>query len=137
MEIENIQNSAIWILDSGCTKNMTGNLGIIHDIQPYPRDLGVRIVDGTLAQIKGIGRVKVTPSITLFTVIYVPKLSCNLLFVSQLTRYMNWEVIIGARSCEFQDLSLGKMIDKADFMDGLYRLQGGPTSYKSALSSGV
>ncbi|CAN1239575.1 hypothetical protein LINGRAPRIM_LOCUS2415 [Linum grandiflorum] len=51
------RDNSVWILDSGCTDNMTGNLSVIEDLQPFPTNSGVRIADGTLAPIKGVGRV--------------------------------------------------------------------------------
>ena len=116
---------------------MTGNLNLLWDIQPYPKNLGVRIADGTLAPIQGVGKVKVIPSMTLFPVLFVPKLNCNLISVSQLTRDLKCEVVLCDGMCEFQDSNLGKMIGRADLVEGLYVLKGAASSYKAALSSQI
>ena len=58
-----------WIVDSGATDNMTGCKDIIQNFQPYPMDRGVKIADGTLASIAGVGLVHVTPTLTLFPVL--------------------------------------------------------------------
>ena len=132
-----IQDDSMWILDSGCTDHMTGNLNLLWDIQPYPKNSGVQIAYGTLAPIQGVGKVKVSPSMTLFPVLFVPKLNCNLMSVSQLTRDLKCEVVFGDGICEFQDSTLGKMIGRADLVEGLYVLKGAASSYKAALSSQI
>ncbi|CAN1305751.1 Copia protein [Linum perenne] len=103
---------------------MTGDISIIQNLQPYPKNAGVRIADGTLAPIKGVGRVYVNSSLTLFPVLYVPQLRCNLVSVSQITQDLKCAVVFGIGTCEFQEVTSGRTIGKAELSDGLYLLHG-------------
>ena len=75
-----------WIIDSGCSDHMTGFKEVLTEFQSYPKKAGVRIADGTLSAVEGIGRVRINHDIELFPVLYVPKLSCSLISISQITR---------------------------------------------------
>ncbi|KAF7814678.1 Retrovirus-related Pol polyprotein from transposon RE1 [Senna tora] len=46
----------------------------------------VKIADGTMVKVSGIGSVKISANLTLLNVLHMPTLTCNLLFVSKLTR---------------------------------------------------
>ena len=67
----------------------------------------------------GIGSVKLTDNITLFSVLHVPHLTYNLLSVRQLTRSRQCVALFTDVSCVFQDLS-GKTIGTAREFEGLY-----------------
>ncbi|CAI0419402.1 unnamed protein product, partial [Linum tenue] len=47
-----------WIVDSGCSDHMTGNKELLSDYQRYPTKAGVRIADGSLSPVEGIGRIR-------------------------------------------------------------------------------
>ncbi|CAN1215058.1 hypothetical protein LINPERPRIM_LOCUS44 [Linum perenne] len=49
-----------WIIDSGCSDHMTGSKEVLDDYQCYPKKAGVRIADGSLSPVKGIGRVRIS-----------------------------------------------------------------------------
>ncbi|CAN1303394.1 hypothetical protein LINPERPRIM_LOCUS25826 [Linum perenne] len=49
-----------WIIDSGCSDHMTGSKELLDDYQCYPKKAGVRIADGSLSPVEGIGRVRIT-----------------------------------------------------------------------------
>ena len=59
-------------------------------------------------------------SIDLKSVVQVPKLACNLLSVSKLSKDSNCRVNFFSFRCEFQDQRSGKMIGSARMIDGLY-----------------
>ena len=52
--------------------------------------------------------------------LHVPKLSCNLLYVSKLTKDSNCCVVFFDSHCEFQDRNLGMMIGSASLRESLY-----------------
>ncbi|CAN1337340.1 Retrovirus-related Pol polyprotein from transposon TNT 1-94 [Linum perenne] len=102
---------------------MTGCKDIIQNLQPYSKNTGVRIADGTLAPIAGIGSVRVTKTLTLFPVLYVPKLDCNLLSINQVTRDLQSEVKFSSSGCVLQEVQTGKMLGSGKNVEGLYIFQ--------------
>lgn len=62
--------------------------------------------------------------------LHVPKLTCNLLSVSKLSRDTNCHIIFCSTHCLFQDQGSGEMIGRASLLDGLYYFDESPTSDK-------
>lgn len=78
-----------WIVDSGDSDHMLGDLTVFHTFKPCINPTTVRIADGSLSSVMGTGFVQITDGLLLSQVLYVPKLSCNLLSISKLTRDLN------------------------------------------------
>ena len=87
------------------------------------------ISDGSFSAIAGKGTIKLSQSLTLHDTLPVPKLSCNLVSVSKLTRSLNYRAIFDFDLCEFQEKVSGKMIGSARESIGLYFLVTGTTHY--------
>ncbi|RVW54694.1 Retrovirus-related Pol polyprotein from transposon TNT 1-94 [Vitis vinifera] len=79
--------------------------------------------DGSLSKVAGTSSVRVSKNITLDSVLLVPKLNCNLLSISKLTRDLNCVTKFGSNLCEFQVLDSGKTIGSAKMCSGLYLLE--------------
>lgn len=97
--------------------------GCINYFSPYTSSsdhFKVKIADGALSVVAGMRAIKITPSKILKSIIYVIKLSCNLLFVSEVTKDLNCVVNFLPSSCEFQDLILGRRIGSAREHEELY-----------------
>ena len=71
----------------------------------------------------GKGSIIISPNITLDSVLYVPKLDCNLLSISKITRDLKCVTKFFPNLCEFQILESGKTIGNAEECAGLYLLQ--------------
>ena len=84
----------------------------------------VRIVDGSLSKVAGIGFVAITDDLILKFVLFVHNLTCDLLSISKLTKDLNCVTNFFLNHCEFQDLELGRMIGNAKECVGLYLLKG-------------
>ena len=67
-----------------------------------------------------------------YYVLHVPKLACNLLFVSKLFKDSNCRIIIFESHCECQDQNSGTMIRCARMIEGLYYLDEVPFSNRKA-----
>ena len=78
-------NSIPWIIDSEAYDNMTSFSNLFNTYSPCSGSEKTRIVDGSFSPIVGKGLVKLFENIDLKFVLHVPKLVCNLLFVSKLT----------------------------------------------------
>ena len=102
---------------------MTGNASFLHDVTPCYEDFMVRIADGSLFKAVGIGSAVISQKLILKSVLSVPKLTCNLLSVSELTRDLKCVANFSAACCSFQDLASGRMIGNAEDCEGLYLLQ--------------
>ena len=87
---------------------------------PCSRNKKVCIADGSLSSITGQGSFHLSDKIVLQSILHVPKLSCNLLFVSRLSKDSNFRVVFCVSLCEFQDLNSGMMIGNARLIDNLY-----------------
>lgn len=73
----------------------------------------IRVADGSLSTVAGVGTVKISPRLVLHDVLHVPKLSCNLLSVSKLVRALRCRAIFYSSRCEFQEPISGKTIGSA------------------------
>ncbi|KAG8488956.1 hypothetical protein CXB51_016958 [Gossypium anomalum] len=101
-----------WILDSGASDHMTGNLSLFHTYLPCHDHSRIRIA--------GMGTVRLTENFSLDKVLYVPNLSCNLLSISKLTKDEKVLAEFSAFGCVVQEQESGKMIGTAKVDDGLY-----------------
>ena len=71
----------------------------------------------------GTGSINLTQDLPLSSVLYVPKLDCNLLSISKLTRDLNCVTKFYPNLCEFQAVDSGKVIGSAELRGGLYLLK--------------
>ncbi|KAK3000960.1 hypothetical protein RJ639_021325 [Escallonia herrerae] len=103
-----------WLIDSGASHHMTGNLNFfssIWDIPPSP----VGLPDGLQTNAIKAGSVSLADDITLRHVLYVPNLAVNLISVSCLATGANCFVAFSNDICVLQDrtskspIGLGKM----------------------------
>ncbi|XP_062099967.1 uncharacterized protein LOC133805830 [Humulus lupulus] len=109
-----------WIIDSNATYHMTGSSHLFDSYCPYLKKYSVKIADGTQSPIAGIGTIKLSIDLLLKSILYVPSLKCNLISVHKLTSDNNCLAKIVSNSCQFQDLSSGRMIGSARIHDRLY-----------------
>ncbi|GMP21651.1 hypothetical protein CsSME_00052836 [Camellia sinensis var. sinensis] len=75
-----------WIVDSGASDHMTGDATIFDTYSSCQNNLTVRIADGSLSKVAGIGSVVLSRNLILNSVLLVPDLDCNLLSISKLTK---------------------------------------------------
>ena len=115
-----------WIVDSGASDHMTGDANLFHTFSPCQENLTVRIVDGSLSKVTGIGSISLTKNLILSFALLVPKLDCNLLSISKLSRD-NCVAKFFSHYCVFQDLDLGKMIGNAELSSRLYLFEATKT----------
>ena len=75
------RKSNAWIIDSGALDHMTGNSELYAEIKPCSEKWYVKIADGTQSQVAGIRTIHPTKDLALNSVLFVPKLDCNLLSI--------------------------------------------------------
>ena len=112
-------NPAPWIIDSRASDHMTSFFSLFSNYSRCYKNERVRIADGSFSPIVGKCQIEISNQITLQFVIHVPKLACNLLFVSKISKDSNCRAVFLDSHCEFQDRNSGKMIGSAKMVHGL------------------
>ena len=103
---------------------MTGSPSLLHSYHLCSGRDKVRVADGSFSSVSGKGSVICSSSMSLSSVLHVPKFSTNLLSVSSLTASLNCSVTFFPTHCVFQELGTGKMIGSGKAHGGLYFLDG-------------
>lgn len=93
-------------------------------VKSHPSLSSVQIANGSLSEVTRVGTIKLSNDILLSNVLYVPKLSCNLMSVIKLTSDLNCISKFYSNLHEFQEFGSGKVIGIAKQHDGLYLFQG-------------
>ena len=86
-----------WIIDSGATDHMTGFARFFSTYTPGCGHIKVKIANGSLATVVGTGAIILRPHITLFNVLHVPKLSCNLVLPISCLIIVNFRICLQGR----------------------------------------
>ena len=103
---------APWMIDSGASHHMTSLSKLFSTYSPCSGLDKIRIAGGSFSPIAGKGLIKLSENIDLKSILHVPKLACNLLSVSKLSKESNCRVIFFDSHCEFQDKNLVKKIGR-------------------------
>lgn len=86
-------------------------------------NLSVRIANGSLSKVVGIGSVQISPNLTLKSVLHVPMIDCNLISIGKLTRDNHCHANFSPNVCVFQELGSKKKIGSAEMCSGLLPLK--------------
>lgn len=109
-----------WVVDSGASAHMCNDRSLFCDFKPPPPSLSVKLLNGHTLSIKGIGHCKLSQTLTLANVYYIPDFHFNLLSVPQLTNHTNCIVSFSSKNFLFQDPQSMMLIGAGDFCNGLY-----------------
>ena len=126
-----------WIVDLGASNHMTGDITTFNKYFPRHDKSIVRIADGSLLEVIGKGSVVISKDIALKDVLYDPKLDCNLLSISKLTKDLKYVTKFHSSLCEFQALDSGKRIGNAKECLGFYLLRVGDSKRRLERSACV
>ena len=126
-----------WIFDSGASDHVTSGSNFFLSYTSCPSSTKIRIVDGSLSSVAGIGSIRVSKYLILHLVFHVPALKCNLLSISKITHDNNCVAHFHSSMCQFQDLSSGRTIGSARIHEGLYYLNNTEYEGQQAFVSGV
>ena len=117
-------NNGHWIIDSGALRHMTYDKTYLEDYQEFHDKEFVTLGDGKTVHSHGKGNVKLQLNQgrtgTLKDVLYVPKLSCNLLSVGRAAD-QNMTVKFDQDKCYFKD-SNGQMVATGTRQNRMYQL---------------
>ncbi|GJX71737.1 ribonuclease H-like domain-containing protein [Tanacetum coccineum] len=112
-----------WIINSGANQHMVTSLDNLENVIDIS-DLNLQIdhPNGTTAYIKKVGNLKLSDTITLYDVLYVPEYTVNLLLVHKLARDSKLFIGFDEYKCYIQDLHLKKTLGTGSQQGGLYFL---------------
>ncbi|KAK3036129.1 hypothetical protein RJ639_031710 [Escallonia herrerae] len=122
-----------WLIDSGASHHMTGNLNFfssIWDIPPSP----IGLLDGLQTNAIKAGSVSLANGITLRHVLYVPNLAVNPISVSCLAIDANCFVAFSHDICVLQDRTLKSLIGLGKMHRGVFVFQPFSTATVAAVS---
>ncbi|KAM1026446.1 hypothetical protein ACFX2C_039460 [Malus domestica] len=134
------QSPQVWLTDSGATTHMTADLNNLSLASPYPSNEVVQTANGEGLRVSHIGSSILNTSknpITLNSILYVPKLTQNLLSVHKLCLDNNCWLIFDAFYFWIQDKVTGRIMYKAQCSNGLYPIHSLSTSFLPSQSSHV
>lgn len=94
-------NFTPWIIDSRAFHYMTSLSNLFHSYSPCLDNEKIWIVDGSFSPMVGKGLIKLSNNIILKSILHFPKLACNLLSISKLSKDSNCFVTFFAFYCVF------------------------------------
>jgi len=93
-----------WIIDLGATDHMTCDPHKFNNFSPNCSKTAIINANGISSPIEGVGTISLSPSLSIFDVLFVPTLNCNLLFVSKLTKSHYCDALFYPTHCFFQNI---------------------------------
>lgn len=114
-----------WIIDTGASNHVTRDLTCLTQITNVP-ECPVGLPDGQKTVATKEGSVTLAGEFILKNVLYVPKLKCSLISVSQLIDAANCNVQFTNSLCAIHDQSSRMLIGAGERRDGLYYFRGVP-----------
>lgn len=117
-----------WVIDSGASAHMTGDAGILNSICPVNTFSTVKLADGSQSIITGIGNSSLLPTLSLDSVLHVPRFPLSLLSVSQLTKKLDCTITFSSSSCTLQDRQTRRIFGSGTESGGLYYFDNNPIS---------
>ncbi|KAI4347891.1 hypothetical protein L6164_008667 [Bauhinia variegata] len=120
---EKMTSISQWIINSGASNHMTGNLKALHDVHDIVA-CPVGLPNGEQTNAIKEGTTFLEGGLKLTRVLYVPKLSCSLLSVSQLLDESNFLLQFTNKLCVMQDRTSRMLIGAGKRRDGLYYFRG-------------
>lgn len=114
-----------WIIDTGASDHMTYDPNKFSRFSPNCSKTVITNANGVSSPVVSVGTVPLSPSLSIYDVLLVPSLNCNLLSVSQLTKSHNCVVLFFLTYCIFQNIHTKERIGSGKQSGDLYYLEGG------------
>ncbi|XP_019165716.1 PREDICTED: uncharacterized protein LOC109161680 [Ipomoea nil] len=114
-------NKTDWIIDSGATHHIVCDLKMLKN-QKKAHNMYVNMPNGQQAAIQFTGTVCLSENLVLHNTLYIPEFHYNLVSVGAFIKDSSYVVKMYSDQCVIQDASHGRMIGRAELMNGLYYL---------------
>ena len=116
-----MSSSSNWVINYGATDHMTCNSSLVTTFQSHPSTSTATLANESKSScVPGSDTINLTPLIPLTYVLSLPHFSFNLIFVSKLTRILNYNISFFPGYCLFHDLLTKRVIGQE--FEGLYIL---------------
>jgi len=115
---EKLSGKGDWLLDSGGSYYITGNINLVTNLCNIPL-IPVTMINDTIAFASKRGSVKLNDNLVLYVVQYVPSLNCNLISVAQLIEDLCFSVTFTHKLCVIEDLLRRRRLDQVSIEGGL------------------
>ena len=120
---ERMTGKETWIIDTGASNHMTGNLKLLQELKNV-QGCPVGLPDGQKVVATKEGTTTLEGGLKINNVLYVPKLNCSLISVTQLIDETNCIVQFTNSLCVIQDRTSRTLIGLGERIDGLYYFRG-------------
>ncbi|PRQ58292.1 putative RNA-directed DNA polymerase [Rosa chinensis] len=121
LKVSHFVGSDTWIIDSGASDHMTYDKSFFTELSPPPVSY-VTNANGEAFPVLGSGSVRITPTLELHNVLYVPDLSHHLISVPQLNTESKCSVTFYPMYVMFQDLLTRELIGRGYLRGRLFHL---------------
>ncbi|KAF7812241.1 Cysteine-rich RLK (receptor-like protein kinase) 8 [Senna tora] len=115
--------STRWIIDSGASSHVTGNLDLLKDVLEPRGKNTVQLPDGITKRVQYVGNVILGGKLILRNVLYVPDFKYNLISVHKLAVCSGLETIFHENGCMMQDRLTKKPLARGSVLKNLYILE--------------
>ncbi|KAL5542389.1 hypothetical protein UlMin_010099 [Ulmus minor] len=115
-------SSRTWILDTGATHHVYHDKALFESFEPSNATSYVTLPNGQKVSIARIGTVRISSSLLLDKVLFVPSFKYNLISISALTKFSNCVLMFSADGCVIQDTTRAIRIGKGNRVGNLYYL---------------
>ncbi|XP_074299140.1 uncharacterized protein LOC141630175 [Silene latifolia] len=119
-----------WILDSKSYDHMTAYRSLFVSFRNLPKPILIGLPDGTTKLVRHCGDIKISSSITLHDVLYVPDFKYNLLSIGKLLLHSHMRVFFDMDYCIIQDQD-NKLVATCTKEGGLYKLKQASLAIKN------
>ncbi|XP_011081378.1 uncharacterized protein LOC105164425 [Sesamum indicum] len=116
-------NLGEWIIDTGATNHVCAHLSYFVSYSVPSHTQVIHLPDGTIKTVTYIGTVKITDTLVLSSVLYIPDFSVNLICVSQLCKNSSYSFSFTYSSCILQDQVSKEVVAKGILTRNLYIVQ--------------
>lgn len=101
---KNVLCAESWIVDSGATHHVAHDKSLFEELSES-MNTSVTLPTGFGVKIAGMGRVRLSDTMVLNNVLYIPDFRLSLMSVSQTTKDLGYQIIFDPDSCMIQDLT--------------------------------
>lgn len=111
-----------WIMDSGASNHICGNIALFDFVYNLERDVKVILPNGSTLLVIKAGRVTVSPKLILLDVFFIPEFKFNLISIHKLTKMKHVKCIFLDLVCILQEPQSELVIATGELRGSLYIL---------------